>query len=113
MVITAILLIASCFICTMGYLTSDHGTQQHVVATICMQLPFFLHLTNWLSNQPELKEMVNVELLGVAGHSRGAKLAALHLTSGVHPEPATAIPVFQLCINAVHAPCMSRQGQRV
>ena len=50
-----------------------------------MQLPFFQQLIDWLSTQPELKEAIDLEYIGVSGHSRGAKLAALHFASGEHP----------------------------
>jgi len=49
-----------------------------------MQLPFFQQLIDWLSTQSELKEAIDLEYIGVAGHSRGAKLAALHFASGEH-----------------------------
>ena len=47
-----------------------------------MQLPFCQLLTNWLKTQSELKLLVDTDSIGVAGHSRGAKLAALHFASG-------------------------------
>lgn len=47
-----------------------------------MQLPFLQLLTSWLTTQPELKSLVDTDTIGVAGHSRGAKLAALHFASG-------------------------------
>lgn len=47
-----------------------------------MQLPFLQLLTSWLETQPELKSLVDTDTIGVAGHSRGAKLAALHFASG-------------------------------
>lgn len=47
-----------------------------------MQLPFCQLLTNWLQTQSELKLLVDTDCIGVAGHSRGAKLAALHFASG-------------------------------
>ncbi|KAL3163081.1 hypothetical protein ABBQ32_009500 [Trebouxia sp. C0010 RCD-2024] len=47
-----------------------------------MQLPFFQLLTTWLKTQPELTSLVDTDNIGVAGHSRGAKLAALHFASG-------------------------------
>ena len=47
-----------------------------------MQLPFFGTLIDWLQTQPELSAVVNTDTIGVAGHSRGAKLAALTLASG-------------------------------
>ena len=50
-----------------------------------MQLPFFLQLVTWLSKQTNLKDVVKLDQIGVAGHSRGAKLAALHLASGKLP----------------------------
>ena len=52
------------------------------IVFLCMQLPFFSQLTDWLSREPDLKGVVNLELVGVAGHSRGAKLAALLFSSG-------------------------------
>ena len=51
-----------------------------------MQLPFFLHLVDWLKCQPELKQVVDTSNIGVSGHSRGAKLAALHFAAGIRPE---------------------------
>ena len=47
-----------------------------------MQLPYFQLLTSWLKTIPELKSVVDTDSIGVAGHSRGAKLAALHFASG-------------------------------
>ena len=47
-----------------------------------MQLPFCQLLTNWLETQSDLKLLVDTGSIGVAGHSRGAKLAALHFASG-------------------------------
>ena len=49
---------------------------------LCMQLPFFQLLISWLKTQPELHSHVDTDSVGVAGHSRGAKLAALHFASG-------------------------------
>ena len=50
-----------------------------------MQLPFFQQVIDWISTQPELKEAMDLEHIGVSGHSRGAKLAALHFASGEPP----------------------------
>ena len=58
---------------------SQPGASQQL---LCMQLPFFGTLTNWLQTQPELDAVVNADLIAVAGHSRGAKLAALTFASG-------------------------------
>lgn len=59
------------------------------IKLLCVQLPYFQLLTNWLKEQPELTSLVDTDNIGVAGHSRGAKLAALHFASG----KLTGLPV--------------------
>ncbi|KAL0050014.1 hypothetical protein WJX82_002740 [Trebouxia sp. C0006] len=67
---------------TWGYAVVQYDTGRWPILKDRQELPFFQQLIDWLSTQPELKEAIDLETIGVAGHSRGAKLAALHFASG-------------------------------
>lgn len=67
---------------TWGYACVQYDAGRWPILNDRQELPFFGTLIDWLQTQPELSAVVNTDTIGVAGHSRGAKLAALTLASG-------------------------------
>lgn len=75
-----------------GYAVVQYDTGRWPILKDRQELPFFQQLVTWLSKQTNLQDVVKLDQIGVAGHSRGAKLAALHLASG-HPSVKAAFLV--------------------
>jgi hypothetical protein len=48
----------------------------------CLQVGFLPYLLRHVQLQPELAGLINTRGVAAAGHSRGGKLAALHLAGG-------------------------------
>ncbi|KAA6429379.1 MAG: hypothetical protein FRX49_00773, partial [Trebouxia sp. A1-2] len=67
---------------TWGYAVVQYDTGRWPILKDRQELPIFQQLIDWLSTQSGLKEAIDLGHIGVAGHSRGAKLAALHFASG-------------------------------
>lgn len=66
-----------------GYIVVQYDTKKMMLMKDKAEAAFFPHLLDWLAQQHEetngfLSGLVDMDRVGVAGHSRGGKLAALH-----------------------------------
>jgi predicted dienelactone hydrolase len=52
-------------------------------AGVSLQLGYFSYLLDYLAHHPTTRGRLDLQRIGSAGHSRGGKLAALHLAGSL------------------------------